>query len=225
MTTVNTTQSALSAASSASSQSRAAQSSKTIADNFDQFLTLLTTQLKNQSPLDPLDTNQFTQQLVQFAGVEQQISTNKSLEALVAANKNSSLLNALGFVGANVTADGKRSQLKNGSATWQLDAPRNGTAQIIIKDKNGATVFTSEQALNGGSQSFVWNGRQTNGGTAADGEYSIEITATDASRQSMVVRTETTGVVDSVDLTGSEPILKIGAISIPMSDVRTIRRN
>ena len=48
-----------------------------IADNFQTFLTLLTTQLQNQNPLDPLDTNQFTQQLVQFAGVEQQLKSNE----------------------------------------------------------------------------------------------------------------------------------------------------
>ena len=41
--------------------------------NFDTFLTLLTTQLKNQDPLSPMDTNQFTQQLVAFSQVEQQI--------------------------------------------------------------------------------------------------------------------------------------------------------
>ncbi len=49
-----------------------------IASNFTTFLQLLTTQLKNQNPLDPLDTNQFTQQLVQFAGVEQQMKTERS---------------------------------------------------------------------------------------------------------------------------------------------------
>ena len=60
-----------------------ADSNGTLAGNFQTFLTLLTTQLQNQNPLDPLDTNQFTQQLVQFAGVEQQLKTNDQLTALV----------------------------------------------------------------------------------------------------------------------------------------------
>ena len=68
---------------SATSGSGLANSRKTIADNFDTFLQLLTTQLKNQNPLDPLDTNQFTAQLVQFSGVEQQLKTNEFLEALL----------------------------------------------------------------------------------------------------------------------------------------------
>ena len=54
-----------------------------IASNFTTFLQLLTTQLKNQNPLDPLDTNQFTQQLVQFAQVEQQMKSNDQLSSLV----------------------------------------------------------------------------------------------------------------------------------------------
>ena len=55
----------------------------TLAQNFDTFLTLLTTQLKNQNPLEPLDTNQFTSQLVQFAQVEQQLKSNDQLATLV----------------------------------------------------------------------------------------------------------------------------------------------
>src|SRR5260370_18802675 len=48
----------------------------TLAGTFQTFLTLLTTQLQNQNPLNPLDTNQFTQQLVQFASVELQLNTH-----------------------------------------------------------------------------------------------------------------------------------------------------
>ncbi len=60
---------------------------KMLANNFDQFLTLLTTQLKNQNPLEPLDTNQFTQQLVQFASVEQQIKSNTTLASPAAGDE------------------------------------------------------------------------------------------------------------------------------------------
>src|SRR5919112_1785150 len=70
-----------------------------IAQNFDSFLLLLTTQLKNQSPLDPLDTNQFTQQLVQFASVEQQLRSNETLSALLSSAKNSTTSNAANFIG------------------------------------------------------------------------------------------------------------------------------
>lgn len=225
MTTVNNTQSALNVASTANQASKAAKSSKAIADNFDQFLTLLTTQLKNQSPLDPLDSNQFTQQLVQFAGVEQQINTNKTLEQLVASNRNSTLTNALGFVGARVTANGTGARLQDGRAAWQFSAPRSGNATINIVDSRGATVYSEERTLSAGDQTFSWDGRSNNGQRATDGQYTIQISAKDATNQTMTVRTEMSGIVDSVDVTGDTAILKIGDISIPMSDVRTIRRN
>ena len=82
-----------------------------IADNFQTFLTLLTTQLQNQNPLDPLDTNQFTQQLVQFAGVEQQLKSNDQLKALVAMQKSAAATEALVYVGNTVAVDGATATL------------------------------------------------------------------------------------------------------------------
>src|SRR5882762_2089813 len=107
----------------------------TLAGNFQTFLTLLTTQLKNQNPLDPLDTNQFTQQLVQFAQVEQQLRGNEQLTSLVNIEKAAQSTQALVFVGATVAVDGSTAQLakdssgKN-SATWNLNAPKDASAVI-----------------------------------------------------------------------------------------------
>src|SRR5512146_3413480 len=70
-----------------------------IASNFTTFLQMLTTQLKNQDPTSPMDTNQFTQQLVQFAQVEQQMKSNSQLEALVSLQKTAQSTQALGYVG------------------------------------------------------------------------------------------------------------------------------
>src|SRR6201996_5114512 len=92
----------------------------TIANNFQTFLTLLTTQLKNQNPLDPLDTNQFTQQLVQFAQVEQQLKSNTQLGALVSLQQTAQNTQALNFVGQTVAVDGDTAPLTNGSATWYM---------------------------------------------------------------------------------------------------------
>src|SRR5262245_3360522 len=92
-----------------------------IASNFTTFLQLLTTQLKNQNPLDPLDTNQFTQQLVQFAQVEQQMKSNDQLSSLVALEKSAQATTALAYVGATVVVDGATAQLANGNANWSLN--------------------------------------------------------------------------------------------------------
>src|SRR5258705_1931226 len=94
-----------------------------IADNFQTFLTLLTTQLQNQNPLDPLDTNQFTQQLVQFASVEQQINMNTQLQTLVSLQQTAQNSQALGFVGKTVTVKGSTAPLQSGQAQWTFNPP------------------------------------------------------------------------------------------------------
>ena len=95
-----------------------------IAQNFDAFLMLLTTQLRNQNPLEPLNTNEFTQQLVQFAGVEQQLKQNETLQALLLATQGSAPSTAASFIGRTVRAEGISAPLVKGSATWNLNAPR-----------------------------------------------------------------------------------------------------
>src|SRR5438552_18528251 len=123
-----TVASATSTSSSSSSSNTTASTAATgIADNFQTFLTLLTTQLKNQNPLDPLDTNQFTQQLVQFAGVEQQLKSNDQLKSLIDIEKSARATQALVYVGNTVAVDGSNAQC-NTSATWNLKAPQNTTA-------------------------------------------------------------------------------------------------
>src|SRR3979490_2028205 len=110
-----------------------------IADNFQTFLTLLTTQLQNQNPLDPLDTNQFTAQLAQFAGVEQQLKQNDQLKSLIAIEKSAQSTQALVYVGNTVAVDGSSQQF-DGSATWNIKAPKDTSATITITNPAGHTA-------------------------------------------------------------------------------------
>src|SRR5689334_9511292 len=116
-------------------------SRQTIAGNFDTFLQLLTTQLQNQNPLDPLDTNQFTQQLVEFSSVEQQLKTNDLLGSLVTANTANRAAAAAGYLGASITADGSTTSLADGKASWTFSAAKPAAkATITVVDSTGATV-------------------------------------------------------------------------------------
>jgi flagellar basal-body rod modification protein FlgD len=196
-----------------------------IADNFDAFLLLLTTQLRNQSPLDPLDTNQFTQQLVQFASVEQQIKSNESLNALLSSSRASNIATAATFVGMRVTADGATTQLKDGSAQWSLTLGRSAAqATIDIVDASGNTVATQTGALAAGTQTFSWDGRTSTGQLAPAGAYSLVINARDVSGQPVSVGSEIGGIVDGLDLQGTEPALMIGAIRIPLDQIKGASR-
>lgn len=195
-----------------------------IAGNFTTFLQLLTTQLKNQNPLDPLDTNQFTQQLVQFASVEQQMKSNTLLQTLVSAQQTAQSSTALGFVGQSVVVDGSNGQLSKGSATWNLNVSKPAAATITITDSTGQTVYTGTAALSAGTQPFTWNGIGNNGKQLADGNYTISAVALDASQQSVPVSIETQGTVDSVDLTQNPPVLSIAGATYTMDKVKRIVR-
>ncbi|MBX3521350.1 MAG: flagellar hook assembly protein FlgD [Xanthobacteraceae bacterium] len=219
MAVTSATQTTNTAASAASATTRS-----TIASNFDTFLQLLTTQLKNQNPLDPLDTNQFTQQLVQFAGVEQQLRTNDSLEALVKLNQSSQLSTAMNYVGATITADGATSALKSGVATWYVTAPRAASATINITDSTGNVVFTKEETMEAGTSSFTWDGKKSDGTTAPEGQYTIKINAKDATGAGVTISTQFSGVVDAVDLSGSEPLLMVGTALLTLDKVKAVQR-
>src|ERR1700727_1071412 len=140
-----TTPSSSSSSNSSSSAAASANSmaSQQIAGNFQSFLELLTTQLQNQNPLDPLDTNQFTQQLVEFAGVQQQLNTNDSLATLVSLQQTAQSTQALGFVGKTAVVNGNTAALTSSNgATWQLSVPTTSTVDISITASNGQTVFS-----------------------------------------------------------------------------------
>ena len=194
-----------------------------IADNFDTFLQLLTAQLKNQNPLDPLDTNAFTQQLVQFSSVEQQLKTNDFLSALVQANTNSVQTNAVNYIGKTVAASGTRSELINNQAVWNFSLKDAADTVVTIKDANGNVVYTEQGRLQGGAGQFTWNGETSSGAKAPNGTYSITMTGVNAEGVNVPISTEFTGVVSGVDFTGSEPVLLIGTTRVNLSGVTSIK--
>jgi flagellar basal-body rod modification protein FlgD len=209
--------------SSGSSGSLSSATGGTLAANFQTFLTLLTTQLKNQNPLDPLDTNQFTQQLVQFASVEQQLKTNDQLTTLVSLQQTAQSTQALGFVGKTAVVDGSTAALTNGSATWGLGVPTNSTVNISITNSTGQTVFTGSYAASAGNnQPFTWDGKGNDGTQWPDGQYKLTATAADSAGNSVAVSTQIQGLVSSVDLTQSPPLLSINGQTYTVSQVKSI---
>ncbi|MBI4367075.1 MAG: flagellar biosynthesis protein FlgD, partial [Deltaproteobacteria bacterium] len=142
MAAISPTLSSLTKAGTGAAAVSGALDTQTIASNFQTFLQLLTTQLKNQNPLDPLDTNQFTQQLVQFAQVEQQMKSNDQLASLVSLEKSAQATTALAYVGSTVVVDGATAPLANGAADWSLNVTKPSTAAVTIKDSTGQTAYT-----------------------------------------------------------------------------------
>lgn len=192
-----------------------------IADNFQTFLTLLTTQLQNQNPLDPLDTNQFTAQLVQFAQVEQQLKANDQLASLVSIEKSAQATQALVFVGQTVAVDGSTAHF-DGSATWNFNAASDANATISISDKTGQTAYSGNFSIAKGNASFVWDGKGNDGTTWPAGDYKMTVTAKDSNGNPIAIGTEVQGVVNSVDLTASPPLLSISGQNYTSDQIKRI---
>ena len=208
---------------SSGSNSLSSNTGATLAGNFQTFLTLLTTQLQNQNPLDPLDTNQFTQQLVQFAGVEQQLKTNDSLSQLVTLQQTTQATQALGFVGKTALVDGTTATMTKSTATWHLNVPTDSTVDITVANASGQTVFTGKYTAGAGTDvPFTWNGMGNDGTQWPDGKYTISATGKDVANNNVGIAAQVQGVVSSVDLTQSPPLLSIDGQSYMLSQVKSI---
>jgi flagellar basal-body rod modification protein FlgD len=220
---VSGTTTVTSSSNSSSAAAANALANTQIAGNFQSFLQLLTTQLQNQDPLSPLDTNQFTQQLVEFAGVQQQINTNDSLATLVSLQQTAQSSQALQFVGKTAVVSGNTATMTNSEATWELNIPSASTVNISIANSSGQTVYSSSFAASAGNnQVFNWNGLGTDGTQLPDGSYTLTATAKDSANNTVAVTTSVAGVVSSVNLTQSPPLLSIGGQTFTVNQVQSI---
>lgn len=195
-----------------------------LADDFDTFLLLLTTQLQNQDPTSPMDTNQFTQQLVDFAGVEQQLKSNTHLEDLVNIALASSTNSVIGYLGQEVTVGGNTAELEKGKASWRYTL--NGDADattLTIKNAADETVLSTSGQKSQGSYSFDWNGRDQEGRPLKDGTYTLSVSAKDAAGNTIGASTALTGIVESIELDGASPVLNVGGTRVSPEEIRLIR--
>jgi flagellar basal-body rod modification protein FlgD len=171
-----------------------------LAENFDTFLTLLTTQLKNQDPLSPMDSNQFTQQMVQMTGVEQQLLTNDLLKQLVSNNANG-VSTAVSLIGKDVRAVSDDAAIEGKQAKWiyKLDGEAAKT-KIEILDSNGKVVHAENATDNkAGEHAFTWNGKDVTGKQLDDGGiYTLRVTPVDSDGKAITSTTYVQGVVTGV---------------------------
>jgi flagellar basal-body rod modification protein FlgD len=162
----------------------AAESS--LADTFDTFLALLTTQLQNQDPLDPMKSEQFTQQLVQFANVEQSINTNKKLDQLIGLQTSSQLNSAVSYIGKMVEVVTDQLMLTDGTAKISYGLDRNAAhTAITIIDQNGRGVRTINGEIAAGRHEFEWDGRDSNGAEVPDGVFGFTVVSVDDNEETV----------------------------------------
>lgn len=197
-----------------------------LSNNYELFLSILTTQIQNQDPLNPMESAQYTEQLVQYSSVEQQIKTNDQLGDLLSVMAATTASGYVSYLGTNVTAAGNTTSLKDGEAEWTYDTPEAGKARVEVRNNLGAVVFSEDADLSYGRNSYSWDGRTTAGSTAPEGEYTISIARYDANnRPTVPVETEISGTVDGIEFTSSGAVLQIGGVYVSASSVLSVNRN
>lgn len=197
-----------------------------LTNDFDTFLTLLTTQLQNQDPLEPLDSKEFTSQLVQFTSVEQSIQSNKNLEKLIALSSGNTSSAAFNYIGREVKLANDSTTLSNGLANWSYEvSPQAASSAITVLDAKGNAVFTTEGVTGAGTHNFSWNGQDKNGKALPDGVYSLSVSAVDLSKKPVSSKVFTTGIVTNVEISGDEPSLFIGSVKVPLKDVLSVSQS
>ena len=203
-----------------SSKSNSASSLANLSENLDNFLTLLTTQLQYQDPLSPMDTTEFTNQLVQFANVEQGIQQNKNLESLISLQETNIMTGAVSYIGKEVEVTGQTARLKDGSASFTYTLPENAAAAIIaIYDENGTQVYYGKAETDAGTHTFVWDGTNNKGESLEDGNYTIQIAAANTDGEQISPTYAVRGLVTGVGIADGVPQLDLDGLEVPLANV------
>ena len=192
-----------------------------LAEDFDQFLNLLTTQLQNQDPLDPMDSTEFTNQIVQFTQVEQAINTNQKLDDLLALNLGTQAGFALGYVGMDIRYQSAELAYDGETPVDLSYVLESGVAQaqVNIRDEAGELVFTDTVSTAAGLNEIVWDGSHSGGGFVGAGTYTVSIDALNAEGSPVDVPTVVTGRVRGVETQNGVPFLLVGDRAVQLGNV------
>jgi flagellar basal-body rod modification protein FlgD len=195
-----------------------------LAESFDNFLKLLTTQLRFQDPLDPLNSNEFVAQLVQFTQVEQAIATNKKMDQLVALQQGNLISVGLDYIGRTVESNGETAPLRGGKAAFSYTLNANSVAtSIAIFNAEGQAVFTTAGETATGRHDFIWDGLDGNGDPLPEGAYRFAVTALNEDGEQIQTATTATAQVTGVENSATGLLLLFGTVKVPFENIVSVR--
>jgi len=198
----------------------AARDGAKLADDFDDFLTLLTTQLQHQDPLDPMDSGEFTNQLVAFTGVEQQIQTNQNLETLADLSRFNNIGATAGYLGNEALIEAPFGDHTTDGISWQYannEVAETSTMRVL--DEDGNTIYEVEAETGIGIHEFKWDGYNNAGELVEPGNYQLEVSAEDEVGESIEVGIAVQETITAVDTTGFEPIFTVGPNTVGQTQI------
>ena len=190
-----------------------------LSGNFSTFLTLLTTQLKNQDPTSPMDSNEFTQQLVMYSQVEQQIESNDNLKTLISQGTTNAATMANAYLGKTVSVTNGQASLSSGSASWSYTLGTDAASTTLtVTNASGKVVYTGKGETAAGNHSLAWDGKDNNGNQLDDGVYTLAVSASDSNGKTVTTSVASAGVVGQLDMTSGTPKLVIGNKEVGLGD-------
>ncbi|MCB9982321.1 MAG: flagellar hook capping family protein [Rhodospirillales bacterium] len=205
-------------------QAKTQVASDKLAEDFSQFLTLLTVQLQNQDPLSPMDTTEFTNQLVAFTGVEQQINTNQKLDSLVSLQLGNVMGSALGYVGMNASYVSSEFYT-DGEGQTTINYALNGVAvdaTLRIENESGDLVYEGPAETSAGSHEFIWDGLDQFGHSVPEGTYNVRIDALNNNDEAVGSTVVVEGRVRGVETQNGLVFLLIGERAVSISNILNV---
>ena len=193
----------------------------------DEFFSLMVTQLQNQDPLQPLESDQFLAQVAQFSSVSSMQNIERSISDLATSMGSAQALQASTMVGREVVVPGNVVRHEAGSASRiGADLPASaGAVSFEIQTPAGEVV----RRLDVGSQaaglvSVQWDGKDNGGNDLAPGNYVFTAQAVNGTAGEALA-TLVGAKVDSVSVGRNPPGVTLNldtAATARLDDVREI---
>jgi flagellar basal-body rod modification protein FlgD len=207
-------------ASAAAAAQTGSAATSSLDGNFNDFLNMLMTQLQNQDPSSPMDTDTFTSELVQFSSVEQQIQTNTSLTNLL--TQGSEVIQGSSMIGQQVTVQSTQIPLQNGTGTVNVTSPAAEKVSISITNSSGTDIFDTTVNAAAGNNTFTWNGTNNAGQTVPNGLYTMVATGSNVGGGTSTLPFTVTGTATGVISSGTTVDLQLGPLSVPFSSITSV---
>ncbi len=195
---------------------------KSLTSNMNDFLKLLMTQLRNQDPTTPMDTGQFTAQLVQFASVEQQVNINTGVQSLIQLAQSNNVLQASALIGKTVTATANQISLQKGTGNIQFHTPAAEPVTVTVADSTGATVSQAALTSNAGQNTWTWNGKDGSGQQRPDGAYTVTVLGGTAGTTPAPIPFTVSGIASGVTTQNNIELVRLGQLTVPVSAIQSV---
>ncbi|MGP3696762.1 flagellar hook assembly protein FlgD [Rhodobacter sp. NSM] len=206
----------------ASTTSQSSSSPSAISSDYDTFLKMLTTQLQNQDPMNPMESDDFAMQLATFSGVEQQVRTNEILTSMSGSLGVMGLSELAGWIGREARVEA--SAWFDGTPVTISPNPVVGADRANLVVRNSEGVIVSQETIEAEAGPIEWAGTDSSGTPLPEGAYSFSLES--FTNGELIGTTDVEVYAEIIEAKGGSDgtilVLK-GGIEVPASSVTALR--